>query len=92
MKTRVVNIKEQRHQNFIRIDRLSIFGNPYKIGKGCTRKQSLKKYHKYFYSRIKIDREFRWAVEALKGHILACWCRPLPCHGDIIVEYLENET
>jgi len=92
MKTQVVNIKTQRHQNFIRIDRLSVFGNPFKIGKDGNRKEVIEKYKKYFYKRIKTDIRFRWAVENLKGCILACWCSPLPCHGDIIIEYLENES
>ena len=28
-------------------------------------------------------------LEPLRGKRLACWCKPLPCHGDIIVEMLE---
>jgi len=90
MRTQVVNLRKCRTTSVIRIDRLSVFGNPFRIGKNCSRKQSLKKYRKYFYNRIKTDKKFRWAVESLKGHILACWCKPLPCHGDIIGEYLEK--
>jgi hypothetical protein len=28
-------------------------------------------------------------LEPLRGHRLACWCAPLACHGDVIVEWLE---
>jgi hypothetical protein len=29
-------------------------------------------------------------LEPLRGKRLACWCAPLPCHGDVIVEWLES--
>jgi len=39
---------------------------------------------------------FRKAVEALRGLILGCHCKQpdkdVPCHGDVIVEYLEAEV
>jgi len=88
--TEVINIREQRHQNFVRIDRLSTFGNPFKIGRDGTRKEVIEKYRKYFYHRIESDKKFKRAVESLKDHILGCWCKPLACHGDILVEYLES--
>jgi len=72
MKTTLVNLRTHRSTNVIRIDRTSIFGNPYRISTNCTRKQSIQKYQKYFYNRIKYDIKFRWAVENLSGHTLAC--------------------
>jgi hypothetical protein len=28
----------------------------------------------------------------LKGKVLGCWCKPMPCHGDILLQLLkENE-
>lgn len=29
-------------------------------------------------------------LESLRGHRLACWCAPLPCHGDVILEWLDS--
>jgi hypothetical protein len=26
----------------------------------------------------------------LRCHRLACWCAPLPCHGDVILEWLDS--
>jgi hypothetical protein len=26
----------------------------------------------------------------LKGKILGCYCKPLPCHGDILVSLIED--
>lgn len=27
----------------------------------------------------------------MKGKILGCFCKPKSCHGDILVELVENE-
>jgi hypothetical protein len=29
-------------------------------------------------------------LEPLRGYRLACWCAPLPCHGDVILEWLDT--
>ena len=26
----------------------------------------------------------------LRGKILGCWCKPKPCHGDILVKLVEE--
>ena len=93
MKTTVVHRKNCRvHQNKIkRICRPGIFGNPFSIGKDGTREEVIAKYRVYFYDRIANDPVFRRAVEGLRGYYLGCWCSPLACHGDVIVEYLERE-
>ena len=31
-------------------------------------------------------------LEPLRGKRLACWCAPLPCHGDVILQALEEEA
>ncbi|KKL49246.1 hypothetical protein LCGC14_2317450 [marine sediment metagenome] len=92
MKTQIVNLRTHKKTNVMRTDRTTIFGNPYRIGSRFTRKQSIEKYRRYFYLRIRDSEEFRQAVQELEGHILGCWCAPLACHGDIIVEYLEKKT
>ena len=72
------------------IDRTSIFGNPFFINETTTRRLSVKLYKNCFYKRIKWDKKFRVAVQNLKGKTLGCWCVPLPCHGDVIIKYLEG--
>lgn len=35
----------------------------------------------------------RWILkhlEELRGKVLGCWCSPLPCHGDVLIEFLEE--
>jgi len=86
--TKVVNIRKNKYE--IRIDRKSIFGNPFILGVDGNRDEVIEKYKKYFYEKIKRDSDFKNKVLNLKGKILGCWCKPKECHGDIIVKYLEE--
>lgn len=95
MTTRVVNLKTESFDVFI--GRPSIFGNPMRIGEKVhqkpepvTREEAVAWYKEYFYARLKTDPEFKRAVESLKGKVLGCYCKPLLCHGDVIVEYLNG--
>lgn len=92
MKTKLINYRTYNlnRANIIPIDRRSIFGNPFKITSTCTRKESIRKYKGRFNRLIIQDPHFKQAVKFLKGKTLGCWCTPLPCHGDVIIEYLEN--
>lgn len=88
MRTTVVNIKRETYDVFI--GRPSIFGNPYIIDRDGTREEVIELYRKYFLVRVARDEQFRGRVLILKGKRLGCYCEPLPCHGDVIVEYLEG--
>lgn len=67
----------------------SLFANPFKIDKDGTRDEVLVKYRAWFYERLQ-DASFKAEVENLQGKQLGCWCKPEPCHGDVIIEYLEK--
>lgn len=88
-KTTVVNMRHTEQWDQC-IDRRTIFGNPFKIGKDCTREESIARYRAMFYRLIKNSKSFKEQVLALKGKRLGCWCKPKPCHGDVIVEYLGH--
>jgi len=88
-KTKLINLKTYNKEDYVLIDRTTIFGNPYLIGKHGSRKDVIARHKRYFYNRLK-DALFREAVESLAGKTLACWCTPLLCHGDVIIEYLES--
>jgi len=87
-KTTVVNIKNERCD--VKIDRTTPFGNPYRSGIDGDRKQVIEKYRIYFYNKLNND-WFRDKVLLLKGKRLGCHCKPLGCHGDVIIQYLEGE-
>jgi hypothetical protein len=97
---RVVN--KHKHiptSNDVYIGRGSIFGNPYSSKNGtkaqfivASKSEAIASYKKYFDERIRVDEEFKSAVESLRGRDvnLVCFCKPSPCHGDVIKEYLDE--
>ena len=94
-KTTVISLHRKRGQprpcyDFL-IDRTTLYGNPFLIGRDGDREQVIAKYKEYFYRRL-TDPIFRSKVLELKGKVLGCWCKPLTCHGDVIVEYLNTQN
>jgi len=75
-------------QGSVYIGRPGPFGNPFEIHAGRSRERAIERYKEYFEKRIEEDATFREAVHALYGKNLLCYCAPLPCHGQIIIDYL----
>ncbi|MEX2717500.1 MAG: DUF4326 domain-containing protein [Candidatus Sigynarchaeota archaeon] len=88
--TTVVNMKTSPYD--VAIDRSSPFGNPFPLRNERERGAVLQRYREYFYRRVERDAEFRERVRALRGKRLGCHCAPKPCHGMIIVEWLEADA
>lgn len=67
------------------VGRPTIWGNPFVIGNGVSREDAVRLYREWAYD---VDNEvFREAVrERLRGKDLACWCAPLACHADVLLE------
>ena len=95
MTTTLVNIRRKRSQPKVKYDvycgRGSPYGNPYRIGEDGYRSQVIEKYKKYFYKRLK-NTDFKEKILYLKGKVLGCYCYPMKCHCDVIIEYLNNMT
>lgn len=75
------------------IDRDTRFGNPFRLkedGGDYTREESVARYETWFKNKIQSDDDFCAAVEELRGETLGCWCKPKPCHGDVILAYLRG--
>ena len=63
---------------FVRIDRHSIWGNPFIVGVHGTRDEVCDKYEKeYLPNQPSLLKQ----IHELKGKVLGCWCYPLRCHG-----------
>lgn len=93
MKTTVVNIKSSAYDQYIGRaghGQDGYFGNPFILKPWMKRGETLERYRKYFYDRLASDPEFKERIHALRGKTLGCFCKPLPCHGDIIAEYLNQ--
>jgi Domain of unknown function (DUF4326) len=69
------------HGLLVRIDRRSPWGNPFRIGPDGNRQEVIAKYEEYFNQQGSLDERF----EELSGKVLACWCYPEPCHGDVLL-------
>ena len=67
----------------------SKWGNPYKFYKTKkSRKKCLERYEEH----IRKNPDLFNAVLELGGKELGCWCKPYPCHGDILVKlYKERQ-
>ena len=71
------------------VGRPSKWGNPYKIGQDGNREEVITKYRTYIInSKEYHSGELR---QKLGGKDLVCWCAPLPCHADVLLE-LANHT
>ena len=86
--TRVVHLRKEHYD--ILIDRTTIFGNKYHIGKDSTRAQVIHKHLLWLIEKLETDLEFKEALLNLRGKTLGCWCKPLDCHGDNYALYLDK--
>lgn len=78
------------------------YGNPFshnpKWGIGCAnRKESIDNYRLWLAGNFpNVEPERRtWILgnlETLRGERLGCYCRPLTCHGDVLIEILGEGT
>jgi hypothetical protein len=83
--TRVVHCKREKYD--IYIGRPSKWGNPFMIGKDGNRQEVIRKYREYILSNDKLLND----LHELKGKTLGCWCKPSACHGDVLVELIEEK-
>lgn len=70
----------------VRIDRRTRWGNPYRIGVGNapSRNDVIERYRAYLKDRIERGEIALEHLAELHGKTLACWCAPLPCHGEVL--------
>ena len=79
------------------------FGNPIKLNKTCeycneihiNPSDTLPCYEQYLLERLKPhsgkeNLDFAKEFYKLKGKRLVCFCKPNPCHTDIMIKYLDS--
>lgn len=64
------------------IGRPGKWGNPFVIGRDGSRAEVIAKYRAWLASQP----ELLDALDELRGKDLVCWCAPLACHGDVLIE------
>ena len=68
--------------NSVYVGRPSKWGNPFKIGRDGTREEVIAEYAYW----IERQSQLMDDLGELRGKDLVCWCAPLPCHADILLE------
>lgn len=62
------------------VGRPTKWGNPFVIGKDGSREVVIAKYATYIVGR------YTHKLHELRGKDLVCWCHPLPCHADVLLD------
>jgi len=97
MPTILVNIKTTTFDVYI--GRGTPFGNPHKIGwcqicrRSHTRIDAIKAFREDFGQSLvggRTAKLWKEQLQTLKDKVLGCHCAPQPCHGDVIVEWLDK--
>ncbi len=70
--------------NTVLIDRRTRWGNAFRIESNCSREQAIARYRTDLWRRIRAGEVSLEDLAELDGCWLACWCAPLPCHGDVL--------
>lgn len=92
MKPKVVHCKKEPFDVYI--GRPSKWGNPFSHKPNtkaeiqvATREEAVKRFEEYILTQPKLLAD----LHELRGKVLACWCKPLACHGDILLKLANKE-
>ena len=78
-RARIVHCKRESYDVYV--GRPSKWGNPFVIGKDGTREQVIAQYERW----LQTQPTLLASLPELRNKVLACWCKPLPCHGDVLL-------
>lgn len=65
-----------------KIDRNTVWGNPFVLGDDGDRETVIENYRDYLTKKPSLQRQ----SQNLRGKILGCWCYPQNCHGHVLIE------
>lgn len=82
--TRVVHCKKEPYDVYI--GRPGPWGNPFTIPDHGDRATVIAKYRAF----LMCNPMLLGRLEELRGKTLGCYCKPDACHGDVLVELLEE--
>lgn len=72
------------------VGRPSKWGNPFIVGLDGTRKEVISRYKKWL---MAADQAYLlYFLTELRGKDLVCWCAPLPCHADVLLEMANRRV
>lgn len=89
--TVVVHCKKSSYDVYI--GRPSKWGNPFSHKQGTqaqflvpTVQEAIQKYEEWVLQQPHLLAD----LHELKGKVIACWCKPGPCHGDVLARLADN--
>lgn len=71
------------------IGRGSLWGNPFTVEE-YGRAECIALYRPYIIQRLETEPGLLAELMKLDGKRLGCFCKPLPCHGDVLVELIQK--
>ena len=81
-----VYIGREYHKDGVDLQQ-SKWHNPYIEGRDGTRQEVIEKFRDYIISK---KPDLIASLPELKAKVLGCHCSPKPCHGDILIELINN--
>jgi hypothetical protein len=70
------------------VGRPSKWGNPFRLTKGVDRARVIARYRGWLFAQPALVADVK---RELRGKDLVCWCAPLACHADILLEVANEE-
>jgi len=94
LETRVVHCKKEPYDVYI--GRPSKWGNPFTHKSDSTqakylkptRREAVEAYKEYILTGE--GKHLLEDLDELEGKTLGCWCKPKLCHGDILIEIINE--
>ncbi|MCL4855201.1 MAG: DUF4326 domain-containing protein [Bryobacteraceae bacterium] len=79
-------VKARNSEYDVLVCRPSKWGNPFPVGGRVTREKAIVMYEVWIRRRPDLIA----ALPELAGKRLGCHCKPLPCHGNVLVRLLRE--
>lgn len=67
----------------------SKWANPYTVEQ-FGREGAIDRYRTYMGLLVGAAQPAKYDLSELRGKTLACWCKPLACHGDVLAEWADQ--
>jgi len=83
---RLVHCKVEPYEVYI--GRPSKWGNPFEIGKHGNRIEVIEAYRQWIANGD--GQHLLRDLHELKGKVLGCWCKPQPCHGEVLMDLIAK--
>ena len=75
-------------ENTLKVDRSTRWGNPFKVTGDFTAQDAVDAFTNWL-ARMDYEKQKEY-LAPLRGKNLACWCKPKPCHADVLLKWANE--